>query len=230
MCGRYANFLTEQELIDHFHIAQVADEPRLLDPNWNVSPTQLVAIVVPGKEDDPGRRLEPARWGLVPSWAKDPAVGSRMINARSETAAEKPSFRSAFAKRRCVVPASGYFEWQAGEDGKQPFYIHPADDAPLAFAGLYEFWRDKALGDEAPWLVTTTIMTTAARGGMRDIHDRQPVMLGADAVETWLDRDSDQGTLFDVIAAPAPELAWHPVRKAVGSPKNNGPENVEPVS
>ncbi|WP_061960706.1 SOS response-associated peptidase [Demequina flava] len=230
MCGRYANFLTEQELVDHFHLAQVADEPRLLDPNWNVAPTQLVAIVVPGKDDAPGPRLEPARWGLVPSWAKDPAVGSRMINARSETAAEKPSFRSAFTKRRCVVPASGYYEWQTGTDGKQPFYIHPSDDAPLAFAGLYEFWKDKALGDEAPWLVTTTIMTTAARGDMRDIHDRQPVMLGADAVETWLDRDSDQGTLFDVIAAPAPDLDWHAVRKAVGSPKNNAPENIAPLS
>lgn len=226
MCGRYANFLTEQELVDHFHIAAVADEPRLFDPNWNVSPTQLVAIVVPGKEDDPGRRLEAARWGLVPSWAKDPSIGSRMINARSETVADKPSFRSAFAKRRCIVPASGYFEWQTSEAGKQPFWIHAADEAPLAFAGLYEFWRDKALGDAAPWLVTTTIMTTAARGPMRDIHDRQPVMLDHDATDAWLDRGSDQGTLFDVISVPSPELAWHPVRPEVGSPKNNGPENV----
>ncbi|WP_062069472.1 SOS response-associated peptidase [Demequina sediminicola] len=227
MCGRYANFLSEQALVDHFHLARVADEPRLLDPNWNVSPTQQVAIIVPGKPDDPGRRLEAAHWGLVPSWAKDPSIGSRMINARSETAAEKPSFRSAFAKRRCLVPASGYYEWQTGADGKQPFYIHAVDDAPLAFAGLYEFWRDKSLGDDAPWLVTTTIMTTAARGDMRDIHDRQPVMLGADAVETWLDRDAAQGTLFDVIAMPAPEVEWHAVHKAVGSPRNNGPENVE---
>ncbi|MFV0634275.1 SOS response-associated peptidase [Demequina sp.] len=229
MCGRYANFLAEQELIDHFAIAAVADEPRLFEPNWNVSPTQQVAIVVPGKDDDPGRRLEAAAWGLVPSWAKDPSVGARMINARAETVADKPSFRTAFAKRRCVVPASGYFEWRTDEGGKQPFYIHPADESPLAFAGLYEFWKDKALGEDAPWLVTTTILTTAARGDMRDIHDRQPVMLTRDALDAWLTRDTDQGTLFDVIAMPAPDLAWHPVHKAVGSPRNNGPANVEPA-
>ena len=232
MCGRYANFLAEQDLIDHFAIATIADDARL-EPSWNIAPTQQVAIVVPPRaatessEQDPGRRLETATWGLVPSWAKDPSIGSRMINARSETLAEKPSFRTAFAKRRCLVPASGYFEWRTDADGKQPFYIHPADDAPLAFAGLYEFWKDKALGDDAPWLVTTTIVTTAARGAMRDIHDRQPVMMTADAVEAWLDRDADQGTLLDVIAMPAPELAWHPVRKAVGSPRNNAPENIQ---
>ncbi len=229
MCGRYANFLTEQQLMDHFAIATAADDPRLFDPSWNIAPTQQVAIVVAGKADEPGRRLEAARWGLVPSWAKDPSIGARMINARSETIAEKPSFRSAFAKRRCVVPASGYFEWQTSADGKQPFYIHPEDDAPLAFAGLYEFWKDKSLGDDAPWLVTTTIVTTAARGPMQDIHDRQPVMMTREALDAWLDRDADQGTLFDVIAAPAPDLAWHPVRKAVGSPRNNAPENVEPA-
>ncbi len=228
MCGRYANFLAEQDLIDHFAIATVADDARLA-PSWNVSPTQQVAIVIPPKDDDPGRRLEAARWGLVPSWAKDPGIGARMINARSETLADKPSFRTAFAKRRCAVPASGYFEWHTGPDGKQPYWIHTEDGAPLAFAGLYEFWKDKAAAEDAEWLVTTTIVTTAARGDMRDIHDRQPVMMQPDALEAWLDRDADQGTLLDVIAMPAPDLASHPVRKAVGSPQNNAPENIEPV-
>ena len=230
MCGRYANFLAEQDLIDHFAIATMADDARLLPPSWNIAPTQQVAIVVPPKESvDEGRRLEVARWGLVPSWAKDPSIGSRMINARSETLGEKPSFRSAFAKRRCAVPASGYFEWRTEGGVKTPHWIHAADDAPLAFAGLYEFWKDKAAGEDAQWLVTTTIVTTAARGDMRDIHDRQPVMMQPDALEAWLDRDADQGTLLDVIAMPAPDLAWHEVRKAVGSPQNNDPENVEPV-
>ena len=233
MCGRYANFLAEQELIDHFAIATVADDVRLLPPSWNVAPTQLVPIVAPGKasadDPDPGRRLEGARWGLVPSWAKDPGIGARMINARSETIAEKPSFRSAFAKRRCIVPANGYFEWHTEGGVKTPFWIHPTDDAPLAFAGIYEFWKDKAAGEDAEWLVTTSIVTTAARDEMRDIHDRQPVMLVPEGVDAWLDRDSDQGTLFDVIAAPAPALAWHQVRKAVGSPRNNDPANIEPV-
>ena len=230
MCGRYANFLAEQELIDHFAIATVADDARLA-PNWNVSPTQQVAIVVPPKPDeqDEGRRLEAARWGLVPSWAKDPSIGARMINARSETIAEKPSFRTAFAKRRCAVPASGYFEWRTEGGVKTPHWIHATDDAPLAFAGLYEFWKDKAAGEDAEWLVTTTIVTTAARGAMQEIHDRQPVMMGSEALDLWLDRDADQGTLLDVIAMPSPDLAWHPVRKAVGSPKNNAPENIDPV-
>lgn len=231
MCGRYANFLAEQELIDHFAIATVADDARLLPPNWNVAPTQLVPIVAPGRaeDDDPGRRLEVAKWGLVPSWAKDPSIGSGMINARSETIAEKPSFRSAFGKRRCIVPASGYFEWHTDGGERTPYWIHPTDDAPLAFAGLYEFWKDKALGEGAPWLVSTTIVTTAARDHMRDLHDRQPVMLVPEGVDAWLDRDSDQGTLFDVIAAPAPEVAWHQVAKAVGNPRHNDPTTVDPV-
>jgi putative SOS response-associated peptidase YedK len=229
MCGRYANFLAEQDLIDHFAIATAAEEARLLPPNWNVAPTQQVLMVIPPKDGDAGNRLEVARWGLVPSWAKDPSIGSRMINARSETLAEKPSFRTAFAKRRCAVPASGYFEWHTEGAVKTPHWIHTTDGAPIAFAGLYEFWKDKAAGEDAEWLVTTTIVTTAARGEMRDIHDRQPVMMQPDALEAWLDRDADQGTLLDVIAMPAPDLAWHEVRKAVGSPRNNDPENVEPV-
>lgn len=230
MCGRYANFLSEQQLIDHFAIAQVADDARLLPPSWNVAPTQQVAIVVPARADDPtpGRRLEVAQWGLVPSWAKDPGVGSRMINARSETVAEKPSFRSAFAKRRCVVPASGYFEWRLEDGVKQPYWIYARDNAPLAFAGLYEFWKDPS-APSADWLVTTTILTGPARGRMSELHDREPIMLGPDAIGDWLDRDADQGTLFDVITLPSPEVTWHPVSRAVGSPRNNSAENIEPL-
>lgn len=217
--------------MDHFAIAQVADDARLLPPSWNVAPTQQVAIVVPpvADSDDQGRRLELARWGLVPSWAKDVELGSRMINARSETVTEKPSFRSAFAKRRCIVPASGYYEWRVDDGVKRPYWISPEDNQPLAFAGLYEFWKDKSLGDDAQWLVTTTIVTQAARGAMRELHDREPVMMQPDAVAKWLDRDADQGTLLDVIAMPAPELTWHVVDKAVGSPHHNEPSNIEPA-
>lgn len=230
MCGRYANFLETQALIDHFAIAQVADDARLLPPSWNVAPTQHVAIVVPARDDDPapGRRLEVAQWGLVPSWAKDPGIGARMINARSETIAEKPSFRSAFAKRRCVVPASGYYEWRLEDGVKQPYWIHADDNAPLSFAGLYEFWKDKAAPSE-DWLVTTTIVTGPARGRMTELHDREPIMVGPDAVADWLDRDADQGTLFDVIGMPSPEVTWHPVTRAVGSPRNNSAENIDPL-
>lgn len=236
MCGRYANFLTEQDLIDAFEVAVIADDARLLPPSWNIAPTQKVPIVLPDRIEQPvgGRRVEVARWGLVPSWAKDPSIGSKMFNARSETMAEKPSFRAAFTKRRCIVPASGYYEWKAGAEGKTPYYIHPADDSPLAFAGLYEFWRDKTLvdsghGDEAPWMASCSIVTVASRDEMQEIHDRQPAMLARDALEAWLDPASEPSALHDAIAAPAPELAWHAVDRAVGSVRHNSAELIEPA-
>ncbi len=226
MCGRYANFLTEQELIDAFEIAVIADEARLA-PRYNIGPMQDASIIVARSEGP--RTLETARWGLVPVWAKDPAVGVRAFNARSETVAEKPTFRTAFAKRRCLVPANGYFEWHTEGKEKTPYFIHRADEAPLAFAGLYEFWRDKELGDEAPWLATFSIVTTAARGEMEEIHDRQPVMLRHDEAEAWLDREARQDDLWAAIGAPAPDLAWHQVGKAVGNIRNQGPELVDPA-
>jgi len=224
MCGRYADFLTDQELADAFSIAMAADDDRLLPPSFNVAPTQRVRVVRPS---DAGLTLDVAAWGLVPSWAKDPSIGSRIINARLETVAEKPSFRTAFAKRRCIVPASGYYEWQAGPDGKRPFYIHPADDAVLAFAGLLEAWRRSPDDD---WLITCAILTTAARGPMTEIHDRQPVMMRTDAWVAWLDTASTKDTLFAAADADAPELAWHEVGKAVGNVRNNSPELTQAVT
>jgi len=221
MCGRYADFLTDQELADTFSIAMATDDDRLLPPSFNVAPTQWVRVVRPS---DAGLTLDVAAWGLVPSWAKDPSIGSRMINARLETVAEKPSFRTAFAKRRCIVPASGYYEWQTGTDGKRPVYIHPADDAPLAFAGLVEAWRRSPDDD---WLITCAIVTTAARGNMAELHDRQPVMMRPDAWTAWLDTASTKDDLFAAASADAPELAWHEVGKAVGNVHNNSPELVE---
>ncbi len=225
MCGRYANFLTEQELLDAFEIAVIADDARLA-PRYNIGPMQDTSIIVARKEA--GRSVELARWGLVPSWAKDPGIGVKMFNARSETVAEKPSFRNAFAKRRCIVPASGYYEWKTDDAGKTPYFIHPSDGSPLAFAGLFEFWKDKTV-DDAPWLATCSIVTAAARGEMQDIHDRQPVMLRPDEVDTWLDPTSAQDDLWAAIGAPAPDLTWHEVGKAVGNIRNQGPELVEPA-
>ncbi len=224
VCGRYADFLTEQELADAFSIAMAADDERLLPPSYNVAPMQTVRVIR-AREGAPS--LDLARWGLVPTWAKDPSIGSRMINARVETIAEKPSFRSAFAKRRCIVPANGYFEWQKHADGKTPFYIHPADDAPLAFGGLLEAWRPSP-ADE--WLITCCIVTTAARGAMADIHDRQPVMFTEDNWRAWLDPHSGKDDLFAAVAADAPDLLWHEVGKAVGNVRNNEPELVAPVA
>ena len=223
MCGRYADFLADQDLADAFSIAAHTGDARLLPPSFNVAPTQAVRVIRAGEEVP---LLDVARWGLVPSWAKDPAVGARMINARLETVAEKPSFRTAFARRRCVVPASGYYEWSADAQGKTPFYLHPEDDAPLAFAGLLEAWR--ATGDD-PWLITCAIVTTAARGRMAAIHDRQPVMMRPDVWTTWLASDATPEQLMDAAHAPAPDLLWHEVGKAVGNVRHNSPELIEPV-
>jgi len=223
MCGRYADFLADQDLADAFSLAITTNDERLLPPSYNVAPMQRVRVI---RSADGAATLDVAKWGLVPSWAKDPSIGNRMINARVETIAEKPSFRTAFARRRCIVPASGYFEWQTDASGKRPFYIHPADDSPLAFAGLVEAWRPT--GDD-DWLITCAIVTTAARDEMQQIHDRQPVMMRGDAWRTWLDPASAKDELLDAALADAPELAWHEVGKAVGNVRNNEPELVEPA-
>jgi len=228
MCGRYANFLAEQDLIDAFAIATTADDARLIPPRYNIAPTQLVQIVRPGREDPSARELETARWGLVPAWAKDLSIGSKIFNARIETIAEKPSFRTAFVKRRCIVPASGYYEWQTGPEGRAPYFIHPADDGVLAFAGLFELWKDKAVAD-APWVVSCTVVTNDARGDMRSIHERQPVMLTRENWDTWLDPTATPDDLFAAAADPTPELASYRVGKAVGTVKNDDPSLVEPA-
>jgi len=194
MCGRYADFLSDQDLADAFSLAITANDERLLPPSYNVAPTQLVRVIRPSDE---GLTLDVAAWGLVP-----------------------------FAKRRCIVPASGYYEWRTTAEGKTPFYIHPADDAPLAFAGLVEAWR---LSPDDEWLISCAIVTTAARGEMTAIHDRQPVMMSPDAWQTWLDRASTPDELLAAAAADAPELAWHEVGKAVGNVRNNSEELIDRV-
>jgi len=223
MCGRYANFLTEQELIDAFAIATIADDARLLPPNFNMGPMQQGLII---RQRPDGREAEAAKWGLVPGWAKDPGIGVRAFNARSETIAEKATFKNAFAKRRCVVPANGYFEWQVTDDGKVPQFIHTADGSPLAFAGLTEVWR---ASKDDPWLVTFSIVTKAAQGEMTQIHDREPVMLGSDDVDVWLDPESAQDDLFAAIAEPGPGLVWHAVDNRVGNVKNNDEGLIDPA-
>lgn len=235
MCGRYANFLDEQDLLDDFAVAEAAEDARLLPPSWNVGPMQLAPIVtlVPimttapvGEDPDlpRGRRLIAARWGLVPTWAKDPSSGAKMFNARSETVAEKPSFRAAFAQRRCLVPASGYFEWQSRAGGKQPYFIFPTDESPLAFAGLWETRKESDVRT-----FTFSILTTAARGELAAIHDRQPVMLRASERDAWMDADATADELVSAIASPAPVMATRPVGKAVGNIRNDDPSLVAAI-
>jgi putative SOS response-associated peptidase YedK len=192
------------------------------------------------KETAPERRLTTVRWGLIPSWAKDMAIGNRMINARLETLGEKPAFKRALAKRRCLLPADGYYEWypteQLGKSGKplkQPFFIRPRDGGVLAMAGLYEIWRDPTKGDDDPdrfrW--TCTVITTDAEDDVGHIHDRMPLMVERDRWGAWLDPTvSGKDDLLGLLVPAAPgALEAFPVSKAVSNVRNNGPELVEPL-
>jgi putative SOS response-associated peptidase YedK len=195
----------------------------------------------------PRRELRLVRWGLVPSWAKDAAVGARMINARAETVAVKPAFRGAFARRRCIIPADGYYEWQAatakGDNGdkgnkkaKQPFYIYRSDGGILCFAGIYELWRDGSVpaDHEDAWLWTASIITTEATDEIGAIHDRTPMVIPPKSWDDWLDPANNEkelllATMLPATSSGAGGLASHPVSTAVNSVRNNGPDLIEPL-
>jgi putative SOS response-associated peptidase YedK len=219
MCGRYTLSTPAGRLAEEFQLDSTAEIP----PSYNVAPTQHVAAVL---EDEGGRRLEMLRWGLVPSWADDPDIGARMINARSETAPEKPSFRSAFRRRRCLIAADGFYEWKRENGGKQPYYFRMQDGRPFAFAGLWESW-DKGGGE----LRTCTILTTRANPVLEDIHDRMPVILPHDAYNAWLDPDADREELGELmIPYPGDDLETYPVSRFVNSPRNNDERCIEPAA
>ena len=262
MCGRYVIARAAGDLMadvdaapgEHFQ-GEDLDELRA---NWNVAPTTEVPIVL--ERLDGGqvlRELHVARWGLVPSWAKEISVGARMFNARSETAAEKPSFRAAVKKRRCAIPANGYYEWRKrlGPDGKpakgtkdapakQPYFIHPPSESEnIWFAGLYEWWQDP----QGQWILSCSILTAESPDPDSDdktlaelaaIHDRIPVAMDRDALDAWLDpsvddKDGAQALIERVVAQHETVAAtWElrPVGQAVGSVRNNSPELVEPVA
>lgn len=250
VCGRYAAAKDPAALAEEFQ-APVPTES--LSADYNVAPTKKVYVVVDRPQE--GRSIEVARWGLIPSWAKDPGIGSRMINARVETVGSKPAFRGAFAKRRCLVPATGYYEWYTPQDGpkgksgkpiKQPFFIHPADGSSLAMAGLYEWWRDATRDEDDPaaWRLTCTVITTAATDEIGRIHDRMPMTVPRAAWAQWLDPtvrlDAPDGSgdaddtgghgLPDLLApATALRLEAYPVSTSVNSVRNNGPSLIEPV-
>ena len=236
MCGRYVSAKAASDLVSLFDAKEFVGEDTR--PSWNVAPTQKVPIVTERLEKTTGeivRRVETARWGLVPVWAKDPSVGSRAINARSETVLEKPTFRSAAVKRRGIVPANGYFEWQKDGSKKIPTYLHPEDESGvLAFAGLYEFWRDKSIpDDDAPgaWLMTSTVLTRPASDVLGHIHDRSPIILPEHMWADWLDPEqTDKSAIADFIdAVPEPHLVPRVVGPEVGNVRNNGHELIDPA-
>jgi putative SOS response-associated peptidase YedK len=219
MCGRYTLSTPAGRLAEEFQLDSTVEIP----PSYNVAPTQQVAAVL---EDEGGRRLEMLRWGLVPSWADDPDIGARMINARSETAPEKPSFRRAFRGRRCLIAADGFYEWKREDGGKQPYYFRMQDGRPFAFAGLWESW-DKGGGE----LLTCTILTTRPNSVLQGIHDRMPVILPHDAYNAWLDPDADREELGEfMIPYPGDDLETYPVSRFVNSPRNNDERCIEPAA
>jgi putative SOS response-associated peptidase YedK len=247
MCGRYASSRRPEDLVEEFEIDRV-EVKETLQPDYNVAPTKSVYAVVqrPPKDQDEGaaqqqeRQLRVLRWGLVPFWAKDPAIGNRLINARMETVDEKPAFRRAFATRRCLLPADGYFEWyateqrtKAGKPVKQPFFIHPADGGVLAMAGLYEIWRDPTRDEDDPerfrW--TCTVLTTTAEDAVGHIHDRMPLLVEPERYAAWLDPTlSEPEDLKRLLVPAAPgRLEAYPVSTQVNNVRNNGPELLEPL-
>lgn len=233
MCGRYAFFTPIDAVTRLFGVTEV--HAHELAPRYNIAPTQEVPIVRLSAFLDEAageaagharaRELALARWGLVPFWAKDPSIGNRMINARGETVAQKPAFRAAFSKRRCLVPADGFFEWQKTDAGKQPWYIHAVGGEPLALAGLWELWNPPDGG--AP-LASCAIITTRANEFMRPLHDRMPVVLDAEARDAWLSGDTSPDQLQALLAPAAEDAleAW-PVSRRVNSPFNEDPSLVE---
>lgn len=222
MCGRYTLTTPPGELADLFGLE---GSPPDLPASYNVAPTQEVAAVL---ADDGVRRMELLRWGLIPGWADDPAVGARMINARAETAAEKPSFRSAFRQRRCLIPADGFYEWQKTAAGKQPHLIRMKDGAPFAFAGLWESWHQ----DGGPAIRSCAILTTRPNELVAGIHDRMPVILPQENYAPWLDDSlQDTETLSAMLVSyPAERMEAYPVSRFVNSPANNDERCVAPVA
>jgi putative SOS response-associated peptidase YedK len=224
VCGRFVAATPPDQVAAYFGATPEA----LLEPSWNVAPTHDVYAVL---EDGGVRHLDAFHWGLVPSWAKDPKIGNRMINARAETLGEKAAFKAAFKRRRCIIPADGFYEWQKvpGQKTKVPHHITRADGDPLAFAGLWEVWRGPEK-DQEP-LRSVTIVTTAANETMAPIHDRMPVILPETAWDSWLDRGDDDLATLGKLLVPAPKtlLTMHPVSTEVNNVRNKGPHLVDPV-
>ena len=232
MCGRFVQTAPPPLLAERFRVDEVIDVEA--EPNFNVTPRTAVPVVRVRTRDG-HRVLSRLRWGLVPSWAKDPSMGDRLINARAETIATTNAYKGAFVKRRCLVPADGFYEWKKVQEAgrrtrQQPYFIHRRDGEPLAFAGLWEIWRDPSVpddDDEHAWLRTCVIVTTRANGLLLPVHDRMPVMLAEQDWDRWLDPSARAEDLKSLLQ-PAPNdwLELFPVSERVNRPDNNGPELV----
>jgi putative SOS response-associated peptidase YedK len=243
MCGRFTLTDPEQDLAIQFNLPEIPD----MQPRYNIAPTQPVAAVrvaqpatagdaVSAKDGAMVRELAMLHWGLIPFWAKDPKIGARMINARSETVAEKPSFRSAFRKRRCLIAADGFYEWQKVEQGKQPFYIRLHKRRPFAFAGLWEYWKEPEDPEDPSRqrlsIQSCTILTTEPNELLRPLHNRMPVILHPRDYDLWLNPNvQDQDRLQKLLRAyPPEEMEAFPVSRLVNRPANDDPRCIEPLA
>ncbi len=234
MCGRFASTQTDAELLDVFRAVDVVGEQ--LPPSYNVAPTQPVRVVLErphrdAPEDTPVRQIRTVRWGLVPSWARDTKIGSRLINARMETITTKPSFKAAASRRRAIVPSDGYFEWEKRDGAKVPHFLH--GDGVLAMAGLYELWPNPDLHAEDPakWMWSTVVLTTTATDAHGHIHDRSPVILPPEFQDHWLDPALTDKDDVDALLAsiPEPHLHAYEVSTKANSPRNNTPDLLTAV-
>jgi len=225
MCGRYALYGPVSRT--NRHAIEFLEQEIDFAPSYNAAPTQKLPVFRASSER--GRELTLLRWGLIPSWASDLAIGARMINARAETVAEKPAFRTAFKRRRCLVPMSGFYEWKKAPGGKVPYFIRPLNSEVFAAAGLYEYWPGK---EGAEPVESYTIITTEANELMRTLYDRMPVLLPQSAYEAWLDPGNEKtDALMDMLKpCPAEEMRAYPISPRVNDVKNDGPEIIEPVA
>jgi putative SOS response-associated peptidase YedK len=225
MCGRFARLYSYGRLKERYKLkeATMLKEPPQLDNRYNVAPAQPIAAV---RATDSQRVLVFLKWGLIPSWSKDAKIAYKLTNARSETVAEKPSFRSAFKQRRCLIPASGFFEWKREAKHKQPFFIRPRDDDLFSFAGLWETWHDS----EGEIIESCAIITTEANALMRTIHDRMPVILDTESEAVWLDSHAPVEELRSLLVPFASaRMEAHAVDPYVNNAKNQGPKCIEPA-
>jgi putative SOS response-associated peptidase YedK len=222
VCGRFSLIVSARLLAELFDLEGIAQ----LEPRYNIAPTQSINIV--RESDDKRREWAVAHWGLIPSWAKDPSIGHRMINARAETAHEKPAFRSAVRHRRCLIPADGFFEWRSEDGAKQPYYIHFSDSRPFAFAGLWERWQPP----QGPSVDSCTILTTSANALVEQLHHRMPVILDPSDYGEWLSNKPLAVDRLHALLVPHPPepMECYPVSTVVNRPANNDPECVRPVA
>jgi putative SOS response-associated peptidase YedK len=235
VCGRFVSSSAPERIAAYFGAESSIET---LGENFNVAPTNDIYGVV--ADADGTIELQVFHWGLIPVWAKDRKIGQRMINARAETLAEKNAFKGVFKKHRCIIPMDGFYEWAAGVEGgpvtkagklaKRPHFIHRVDDEPLAIAGLWSAWRDKAKGPGAPWLHSATVVTTSANDTMAPIHDRMPVILPKAMWHLWLDPANQNIEMLQKLLVPAPDdlLTMHEVSTDVNNVRNKGAHLVEP--